>query len=94
VKSQFQGHELPLHPDDKPREYDVVRLLRPLAEHGLAAGSRGTVVVDYTQYSGGALPAAYEVEFADTAGITQQLVTISGDDLEVVWRPGYGKSPL
>jgi hypothetical protein len=91
--AEFHIYELPLNPGDKPREYDVVRLLRPLAEHDLAAGSRGTVVVDYTQYSGGALPPAYEVEFADSAGITENLVTISGDDLEVVWRPGYGKSP-
>ncbi len=87
----FQSYELSLNPQDKPREHDAVRLLRPLAEHDLSAGSTGTVVVDYTEYSDG--PAEYEVEFADSAGITQTLVTISGDDLEVVWRPGYGKSP-
>ncbi len=91
--AELQGYELSLSPEDKPREYDVVRLLRPLPEHELSAGSRGTVVVDYTQYSDGALPPAYEVEFADSAGITQNLVTISGDDLEVVWRRGYSKSP-
>ena len=82
-----------MNPQDKPREHDVVRLLRPLPEHELSAGSRGTVVVDYTEYSDGTLPPEYEVEFADSAGITQTLVTISGDALEVVWRPGYGKSP-
>jgi hypothetical protein len=48
--------------------------------------------VDYTKYSDGALPPEYEVEFANSDGITQALVTISEDDLEVVWRPGYGPS--
>ncbi|HYB39029.1 MAG TPA: DUF4926 domain-containing protein [Mycobacterium sp.] len=67
--------------------------LRPLSEHNLPAGSRGTVVVDYTKYWDGDVPPEYEVEFADSDGITQALVTLSGDDLEVVSRPGYGKSP-
>jgi hypothetical protein len=89
----FEDYEVPLYPDDTPREHDVVRLLRPLPEHDLSVGSTGTVVVDYTEYSDGAAPAEYEVEFADSAGINQTLVTISKDDLEVARRPGYGKSP-
>jgi hypothetical protein len=73
----------------KPEEYDIVRLLRPLPEYNLPAGARGTVVVDYTKYdyaksSGKSLRPAYEVEFADAHGVTQALVTIYEDDLEVV----------
>ncbi len=71
----------------KPEELDVVRLLRPLPEHNLAAGSRGAVVMDRAKYSAEDLPPAYEVEFAEADGVTQALVTVSGDDLEVVWRP-------
>ncbi len=71
----------------RPREYDVIRLLLPLPEHNLPAGSRGTIVMDYTKDSDSTLPSAYEVEFSDADGVTQALVTLSGDDLEVVWRP-------
>jgi hypothetical protein len=74
----------------KPEELDVVRLLRPLPEHNLPAGSRGTVVMDYTDFDKD-LPPAYEVEFADSDGITQALVTLHEDDLEVVWRFNSGK---
>jgi hypothetical protein len=89
----FRAYKLPLNRDEKPRENDVVQLLRPLPEHDLPAGSKGTVVVDYPKYSDGALPAEYEVEFAGSGGSTQALLTVSGDDLQVVWRPGYGESP-
>jgi hypothetical protein len=71
----------------KPEEYDVVRLLRDLPEHKLSAGSTGAVVMDYTKYSGRDLPPAYEVEFVDSDGVTQALVTVSAEDLEVVSRP-------
>ncbi|WP_081968225.1 DUF4926 domain-containing protein [Mycobacterium kyorinense] len=71
----------------KPEEYDVVRLLRPLPEHNLPAGSSGVVVMDYTKYSDRDLPPAYEVEFADSDGVTQALVTVAENDLEVVRRP-------
>jgi len=74
----------------KPEEYDVVRLLRDLPEHNLSAGSTGAVVMDYSKHSGERLPAAYEVEFVDSAGFTQALVTVAEDDLEVVSRPGSG----
>lgn len=72
----------------KPREFDVVQLLRPLPEHGFPAGARGVVVLDYTKYSNQDLPPAYEIEFTDAAGITQAVATVSEDNLEVVWRPG------
>jgi hypothetical protein len=68
----------------KPKEYDVVRLLRALPEHNLPAGSTGAVVMDYTEHSTGDLPPAYEVEFTDSDGVTLALVTVSEDDLEVV----------
>jgi hypothetical protein len=77
----------------KPEEYDVVKLLRNLPEHDLSAGSTGAVVMDYTKYSDGNRPAAYEVEFVDSSGVTQALVTIAEEDLEVVWRPDSGSKP-
>jgi len=67
----------------KPQEYDVVRLLRPLPEHDLPAGSQGAVVMVYCDAE---LPLAYEVEFADADGVTQALVTLTADDIEVTWR--------
>ncbi|WP_055400545.1 MULTISPECIES: DUF4926 domain-containing protein [unclassified Mycobacterium] len=73
----------------RPQEYDVVRLRRAVPEHDLPAGSRGTVVMDYTTGSEGARR-AYEVEFCDGDGITRALVTLAEDDLEVVWRPAKG----
>jgi Domain of unknown function (DUF4926) len=81
--AEFQNYELPPASKGKPEEYDTVILLRAVPEHDLAAGSRGTVVIDYTQYSGVDLAPAYEVEFADSDGITQALVTLSEDDIEV-----------
>jgi hypothetical protein len=72
----------------KPEELDIVRLLRPLPEHDLPAGAEGTVVMDYTQYPPKDLPRAYEVEFADADGVTQALVTIREEDLEVINRGG------
>jgi hypothetical protein len=77
----------------KPEEYDVVRLLRDLPEHNLSAGSTGAVVMDYAKHSDENLPAAYEVEFVDSEGVTQALVTVAEDDLEVVSRPGFGNKP-
>jgi hypothetical protein len=72
----------------KPEEYDVVELLRPIAEHNLPAGSRGTVVMDYTKFSTESDAPTYEVEFLDTEGMTQALLTVPGSDLKVVWRSG------
>lgn len=74
----------------KPEELDVVKLLRPLPEHNLPAGSTGTVVLDHTEHSNKDLPPAYEVEFMDDndpEGITTlAVVTVYEKDLEVVWR--------
>ena len=71
----------------KPQEYDVVRLLRALPEHNLAAGAVGAVVMDYSKYPDGDRAPAYEVEFTNSDGVTQALVTVAEDDLEVVSRP-------
>lgn len=68
----------------KPQDSDVVRLRRPLPEHDLPAGSEGTVVNDFQDND---LPPEYLVEFADSDGVTQALITIPEDNLEVVWRP-------
>jgi len=73
----------------KPRDLDVVRLLRALPEQDLPAGSEGTVVNDYQRHD---VPRAYLVEFADSDGVTQALVTIAEADLEVVWRPDSGSN--
>jgi hypothetical protein len=75
----------------KPEEHDVVRLLRDLPEHNLSAGSTGAVVMDYSKHSDEKLPAAYEVEFVDSEGVTKALVTVAEDDLEVVSRLGSGR---
>jgi hypothetical protein len=68
----------------KPQDFDVVRLRRPLLEHHLPAGSEGTVVNDFQSND---LRAAYLVEFADPDGVTQALITVPEDNLDVVWRP-------
>lgn len=66
-----------------PDMYDVVCVKRAMPEHGLAAGARGTVVMDYSKE---ARTPTYEVEFCDSDGVTIALATLAGDDLEVVWR--------
>jgi hypothetical protein len=71
----------------KPQDSDVVRLRRPLPDHNLAAGSKGTIVNDF---QGTNSPAAYLVEFADSDGVTQALITVPEDNLEVIWRPDSG----
>jgi hypothetical protein len=73
----------------KPRDLDVVRLLRAIPEHDLPVGSEGTVVNDFQRQD---VPRANLVEFADSDGVTQALVTIAEADLEVVWRPDSGSN--
>jgi hypothetical protein len=74
----------------KPEEYDIVRLRRPLPEHNLPAGSKGTIVIDHTKYdhvkyTGKVLPPAYEVEFTD-GRVTLAVVAVYEEDLQVVSR--------
>jgi hypothetical protein len=68
----------------KPQDSDVVRLRRPIPEYDLPPGSKGTVANDI-QTRG--LPSAYLVEFAASDGVTQALITVAEDNLEIVWRP-------
>ena len=58
------------------KEYDVVRLRRPLPEHKLATGAVGAVVMVYHD------PLAYEVEFCDEYGVTLALLTLQEEDIE------------
>ena len=74
----------------KHREYDVVGLRRALPEHNLPAGSRGAVVTDYAKFSDSNLAPAYEVELANSDGVTQALVTVSEEEIEVVSRANPG----
>ncbi|WP_369829495.1 DUF4926 domain-containing protein [Mycobacterium sp. 852002-51613_SCH5001154] len=71
----------------RPQEFDAVQLLRPLPEHDLPAGARGTVVMEYTKYPRQNDRPAYEVELSDADGVTLALVTLVEDDVDVVWRP-------
>lgn len=68
----------------KPEEYGLVRLRRPLPEHNLPAGAVGTVVMDHTRYARSGLPPAYEVEFTDSRGNTEAVVTVPEEFLEVI----------
>jgi hypothetical protein len=80
----------------KPEEYDVVQLRKPLPQHNLPVGARGTVVMDYGKYAEPGkkdLAIAYEVEFMDAGGDTLAVDTIAESDLEVVWREGAGWLP-
>ena len=58
------------------REYDTVRLRRPIPQHRLDAGTLGAVVMVFDD------PPAYEVEFCAEDGSTLALVTLTESDLE------------
>lgn len=73
----------------KPQEYDVVQLLRAMPQHDLPVGSKGAVVMDHSKYADKSLPATYEVEFFDSKGVTQAVVTVYEEDLQVVSRSHY-----
>lgn len=60
----------------KLKEYEVVRLLSPIPEHGLPAGALGTIVMVYPE------PLAYEVEFLDKRGNTIAIATLKPELLE------------
>ncbi len=93
LRNELWDYELPLGPAETPRENDVVRLLRPLPKHDLQLGITGTVMEDYSAYLDGSEAAELLVEFADPDGVNQALVNVAKEDLEVVSRPGYRKSP-
>ncbi len=61
--------------------YDVVALLEDLPAEGLKRGQVGTVIELWE-------PGVYEVEFADTHGITYALVALRADQLMTLyWHP-------
>src|SRR6185312_8781090 len=93
LRNELRHYELPLGPAETPREHDVVRLLRPLPKYDLQLGITGTVVEDYSAYLNGSEAAELLVEFTDPDNANQALVNVAREDLEVVSRPGYRKSP-
>ena len=54
-------------------ELDCVKLIKPF--EGLKVGTKGTIVLKYTENN-------YEVEFFDENGETIDVYTISGDYIE------------
>lgn len=61
--------------------YDVVALLDDLPDEGLKRGQVGTIVEEWQ-------PGVYEVEFADTHGITYAMVALRADQLMTLyWHP-------
>ena len=61
--------------------YDVVALLEDLPEYNLKRGQVGTLVEEWE-------PGIYEVEFADTTGVTYAMVALRSDQLMTLyWHP-------
>lgn len=61
--------------------YDMVALLEDLPEHDLKRGQVGTIVEEWE-------PGVYEVEFADTNGVTYAMVALRADQLMTLyWHP-------
>lgn len=61
------------------REYEIVRLKKPIPLRGLSMGIKGTVLIVYNEPG---LPRAYEVEFLDENGETLAVITLQEDDIE------------
>jgi hypothetical protein len=59
------------------RELDTVALSRDLPEHKLRRGDLGAVVHVLA-------PDLYEVEFVRASGVTEALLSVSGNDLRAV----------
>jgi hypothetical protein len=89
--AEFERHDIPLRPAEKPRERDTVGLLKPYPAHDLGAGSTGIVVVGYEAAIDGGVVGEYEVRFIDPGGAEGVLVNLSGGHIEVVRRPGHGR---
>jgi hypothetical protein len=92
LHAELERYEIPLLPDEAPREHDRVRVLKPLKAFDLEAGATGKVIVDYAASTDGGLVGEYEVQFADAGAGDGVLVNVSGDDVAIVHRPGYGGS--
>jgi Domain of unknown function (DUF4926) len=75
-----------------PRIFDVVRVRRPVPEHGIRVGDEGTVVEVLTQ------PPGYLVDFSYEPGFDAHELPVyglDGEQLEVVRRArrGQGRNP-
>ena len=65
--------------------YDVVALLEDLPAEGLKRGQVGTIVEQWQ-------PGVYEVEFADTDGVTYALLALRAEQLMTLyWHPDSSK---
>lgn len=65
--------------------YDMVALLEDLPAEGLKRGQVGTIVEEWEA-------GVYEVEFADTNGVTYAMVALLADQLMTLyWHPQASK---
>lgn len=63
------------------KEHEQVVLPADLPEHDLKRGQVGTIVEEWE-------PSVYEVEFADTDGVTYAMVALKAEQLMVLyWHP-------
>ncbi|QOC91775.1 DUF4926 domain-containing protein [Micromonospora craniellae] len=62
--------------------YDVVALREGIPDENLAPGAVGTIVHVFDH-----VPAAYEVEFADSDGRTVSMVTLTTDQIRPLGTP-------
>ncbi len=61
--------------------HDVIALLEDLPEHNLKRGQVGTIVEEWE-------PGVYEVEFADTNGVTYAMVALPAAQMMLLrWQP-------
>ena len=67
-------------------ELDVVALRADLPDLGLKKGERGTVVMMFG-------PTRFLAEFADDRGVERATLTLSAEDVEVVWRAADHRAP-
>ena len=72
-----------------PAPYDVVRVRRPVPEHGLEAGAEGTVVEVFAEPEGYLVDFSYEPGFESDA---LPVYSLTGDQIEIVRRP-RGRPP-
>lgn len=62
------------------KDLDMVALKTARPNDGLAAGTRGTIVLVHTTPH-----TAYEVEFCDASGAMIALVSVLADEVEWIW---------